>query len=50
MTDLGTLPGMSISYAQGINDKGQIAGFNTGNDHIATLWTLDNTTTDTSVP
>jgi probable HAF family extracellular repeat protein len=27
MTDLGTLPGMTISEALGINDRGQVVGY-----------------------
>jgi probable HAF family extracellular repeat protein len=40
MTDLGTLPGGSYSFANGINDKGQVVGYSdtqTGDTH-AFLW------------
>jgi probable HAF family extracellular repeat protein len=40
MTDLGTLPGGSLSKAEGINDKGQIVGYSektSGYTH-AVLW------------
>lgn len=40
-TDLGTLPGGTLSYAYGINTSGQVAGFadtSSGADH-AFLWT-----------
>src|SRR5208337_2425992 len=40
ITDLGTLPGYSESYARGINNSGQIVGysFNFGGAQYATLY------------
>ena len=42
ITNLGTLPGGSFSYASGINDNGQIVGYGQDAAHNchAILWTV----------
>ncbi|MBS0430833.1 MAG: hypothetical protein JSS21_00285 [Proteobacteria bacterium] len=44
MTQLGTLPGLASSLANGINDSGAIVGFAFSNDHLTTrafVWRAD---------
>jgi uncharacterized membrane protein len=38
--DLGTLPGSTDSYANGINASGRIVGVSYGYQYRAVLWTL----------
>jgi probable HAF family extracellular repeat protein len=43
MTDLGTLPGDNQSIAQGINNRGQVAGYSAPDSSVwhAVLWTRE---------